>query len=397
MSVNYAPGERLFAGTQVAADLLSLGIIDAVDQTTHLVSGRYTNMARTFDDAILLMPGGLEWGNSMLPKVGDLCFIQVLASDTAVVTPVSTQYGLALRAKNEQVPENTGFRRLNAGEIHSHSIGQAQAFWDDSGNASYFDSAGSGMSFISAEGVIREEAVMLFEKFANGAALTVGAVRKQVAGNGQYIEAADGQSTPTQWNFKMVPSQAVGSEALSFVEQVGDITDATDVISTLIRKMELLNSGVKFTETVDRSGAYVVDNVGGTLSMGVDAFTYTHKASGATITISSSGDITVNTAQNINYTAGGNVNITGSEVVNNNGDKGVARLDDGILIDASTSPALFAWMQAVNIALLTSPTVPLDGGTTYKAGIAAILGAVPIPTEAIGIISEASATVKAGD
>lgn len=97
---------------------------------------------------------------------------------------------------------------------------------------------------------------------------------------------------------------------------------------------------------------------------------------------STDGPVRINSGDDTVIQAGGDVDVDGIEINLNNGVVGVARLNDAIQTNATTDPAIIAWIAAVTTAinLLAPASIPL-----------------PPPVVINGKIIAASGSVKAGD
>jgi len=377
MSLVLPLNQALYVNTQTTVDFPSICIIDAIDENTHAISGRLISMPRSFTNGLLMQPGGLAWGNTTLPKEGDLAMVLISPPSQPLVTPVSSHYGPLVREGNTEQIENQGFRKLRQGEIHSHSIGQSQVFYDESGNLQLFDSAGSGLSFITAEGTIREEAINAIEKFASGVSLLVGAIRRQVSGAGQFLEGADDKSTPTAWDLKLILTQDIGVESLHLREQLGDITDASDNITDLVKKFELNDAtGNLFSETLDRSAALLIE--GG-------RYQYLQKDTGSLIEVSDAGDVIMD-ASGSSVTieqSSGDLSMThfsGSSVDVKANSVEIVTGANSIVTDLSTGQVrLVAGTNTVVLNSLTgqielvSPKILLSGATVLLSNVSELL------------------------
>jgi hypothetical protein len=141
----------------------------------------------------------------------------------------------------------------------------------------------------------------------------------------------------------------------------------------------------------------------------------TLKNTNASILFDPTGGITITGAKNVGISAGATMDLVSAEAATmvaptinfNTGANGVARRLDLTLSNAALDVAFWKWVTDVSASLVAiygaisgAPTVPLDGGAAYKAGMIALLAPVPAPAVApaaqIGQINTASTTVKSG-
>lgn len=118
-------------------------------------------------------------------------------------------------------------------------------------------------------------------------------------------------------------------------------------------------------------------------------------------------DINITTEKNVSITSEENITVEGKEIsadadkINlNSGTKGVARLDDKTLSDASVDTAFWAMWTAF-FAIVTGPPIPepgLGAPSAFQTALAAaIAGAGGTPSQLESKIDESSDSVKAGD
>lgn len=106
------------------------------------------------------------------------------------------------------------------------------------------------------------------------------------------------------------------------------------------------------------------------------------------LAIDTSGGITLsNPIGSLKITSLGNV-------IMNNGVLGVARLTDLVTSDITTDPAWWTFWTNLSLLITALPVTPLDGGATFKTGLAALFAIIPLTT--ISRITSASSTVRAG-
>jgi hypothetical protein len=139
----------------------------------------------------------------------------------------------------------------------------------------------------------------------------------------------------------------------------------------------LLSTNIDATTSISLSATTTL-SLNSTLSTSIDALTSMSISAGTTLDISS------NLAMSLD---GLTINL-------NSGTFGVARLNDIVTSDMTTDPAWWLWWQLLSALIEALPVTPLDGGATFKEGLAGLFAT--IPTTIISKITSASTTVKAG-
>lgn len=114
---------------------------------------------------------------------------------------------------------------------------------------------------------------------------------------------------------------------------------------------------------------------------------------GTTLTASNAGAVSLNAAS-LSVSTSGTTTVTGSTINLNSGTFGVARIQDTVTSNLTTDPAFWTFWSTIAIQIAALPTVPLDGGSTLKAGLATLFGTMP--QTIISKITTGSSTVKAG-
>lgn len=181
-------------------------------------------------------------------------------------------------------------------------------------------------------------------------------------------------------NIQMANNLLVGDTLLE--QPICELT--MDAVGTVV--LRNTNAGItKSHLTLDVTGEVTLENLTGSIS--IDPAGNVSISANATMDVSATGamDISSNAA----------MTISGSTVNINDGTFGAARLNDLTLSNASTDPAWWLFWSLLSTQIAALPTVPLDGGATLKAGLAALFALVP--TQIISKINSASATVSIGD
>jgi hypothetical protein len=154
------------------------------------------------------------------------------------------------------------------------------------------------------------------------------------------------------------------------------------------------NAGVtKAQLNLDVTGEVTLENLAANFSM--DPVGNVSLSANTNLDVSSTGAMDISSSSTLDMSATGAMTVSGSTVNINNGTFGAARLNDLTLSNASTDPAWWLWWSLLSTQIAALPTVPLDGGATLKAGLAALFAT--IPTQIVGKINSASGTVKVGN
>ena len=165
--IDYKEYEDFYGGNLDRSNYPSLGLVETVhdsvspqvagesDNLVGRVSGRLMDLRRDFGPAFVLMPGGADWGVSIIPRPGDFVLVFHSANNVAFAMPFSGNYAQLVVDGNTA---DYGFKPLAPGEIHAHSRAHAETLMDSMGNWSAYDAVGDSVQLDAGNGTLRMRA-----------------------------------------------------------------------------------------------------------------------------------------------------------------------------------------------------------------------------------------------